>query len=433
MTTFVVESYKSIEDDTTDLLLRTIVLQLNNMTNPQFGAPIDFNPRLESGKRVNTLWFLSLALSLSAALIGILCNQWIREYSRKANLPHREHIALHHMRYEGMKKGHVFNILRALPLLLIGALVLFFLGFVELLWESDKTGASLVAVVVGITMLFLLVTTILPALQSIYICAFPNIHFAQSPYKSPQSWIVYRIVSFFSYFILRLQSGSGQRGPERPKGSSDMFHSQNWLDYERFLRRRRDAGTKPGARDVGLGLAWIGETFFQHQDVVEAVSRCLRDLNPSIGLEASLARMDCRRAASVRRARDCVQLWLPSTAPRDSELGRAKIELTRDLIVSHTLEHFAEKIEQKHMDFPLLHQRVALFLRINESEFMDQDVDCPVNRDNASLIRRGAHVTSPVVILLTVWHRIEREDAAMHLHDAKEGSKLQRNTYKRSV
>ncbi|KAF9450744.1 hypothetical protein P691DRAFT_638662, partial [Macrolepiota fuliginosa MF-IS2] len=199
VTSFAIESYHSVTEDpaeTTVILLRTIVHQLDNLSNPQPNARVDPNPRVPgisgSARRINAFWFLSLALSLSTVMAGILCLQWIREYGRNANVPHREDVALHYMRYEGMKKWHVFKVLSALPVLLITALLLFFAGFIEVLWEVDTVAAILVTIVVGIAFLFILMTTLLPTLQCLWICAFPGTDFSQCPYKSPQSWIFHK-------------------------------------------------------------------------------------------------------------------------------------------------------------------------------------------------------------------------------------------------
>jgi Family of unknown function (DUF6535) len=41
----------------------------------------DFNPS-PSAVRVNTFWFMALVFSLSAALLAILVQQWVRNYMR---------------------------------------------------------------------------------------------------------------------------------------------------------------------------------------------------------------------------------------------------------------------------------------------------------------------------------------------------------------
>lgn len=384
--------------EVTVLLLKTIILQLDNMTHPQPNALIDLDPRTEDvtrrTKRINTFWFLSLALSLSTVMVGILCLQWIRAYRRNATVPHREDVALHHMRYEGMKKWQVFKILSTLPLLLIAALLLFFLGFIEVLWEVDKIAAVLVCIVVGIAFSFILSTAVLPTFQCLYILTFPQARFTQCPYKSPQAWMFHKLVAFISYLVHRLKSGSSEPTTESPSKFSDLFRVQSWLEYDSFLRRRRDNQAKDGIQDVGRGLAWIGDTFVQHQEVVEAVCRCLRDLDPQVALEATLARMDPRRAELARqvRGRTCAPTKRVVYTRR-----RTQSSIMRDRVVVYALEHFAEKIEKRHMSPNLLCQQLDLFLKINGEDGMDESVECPVNRHNVTMIRRGM---SPYLLLV---------------------------------
>ena len=104
--------------------------------------------------RINVVWFLSLTISLTIVLVGILCLQWLREFQRDANLPHKDAVALRQMRYDGLKKWHVPGILSTLPLLLQLSLVLFFIGLLDLLWSLNTFVAAYVSAVVGMVMLF---------------------------------------------------------------------------------------------------------------------------------------------------------------------------------------------------------------------------------------------------------------------------------------
>lgn len=388
VTAFALESYHAVKEDpaeTTVLLLRTMIRQLDNMTNPQPGALIDLNPRVDipqSARWINTFWFLSLALSLSTVMAGILCLQWIREYGRNANIPHRQHLAIRYMRHEGMKKWQVFKVLSALPLLLLAALLLFFAGLIAILWDVDKGAAILASIVVGIAFLFISTTTILPSFQSLWIIVFPRAQASQCPYKSPQAWISYKLVMSLHRSIRNLVSRCLGRKEETP----DMFKFRTWLDYDWLLLNHRQEAGAPEAADVGRGLGWIGTTFFQHQRLAEAICQCLRDLDYHVVLEAFLAQMDPRRAEAVRRAQQKLGLHQsPYEEPEPS-----KIEYMQDLIISHTLEHLAANVEQGHMSQVLLSQRVDLFLKINgKSWTMDADIDCPVNRVNVALIDQG--------------------------------------------
>lgn len=95
------------------------------------------------------------------------------------------------MRLEALEKWRVPEVFSALPLLLQSALVLFFIGIIEFLRDINIDVAIPVAVVIGLTLLFLLLTTMLPTLQAFilhhpYLKVNNNVP-VQCPYKSPQS------------------------------------------------------------------------------------------------------------------------------------------------------------------------------------------------------------------------------------------------------
>ncbi|TFK17736.1 hypothetical protein FA15DRAFT_546384, partial [Coprinopsis marcescibilis] len=140
---------------------------------------------------INTLWFLSLTLSLIAVFNGILCLQWLREYQSDSGLPDKEAIALRQMRFEGLERWRVPEIITSLPILLLTALALFFAGLLQLMWSKNSTVAIALSAVVGIAMTFIIATTFLPGFQVLY-AVLSSYAIPQCPYKSPQSWLVSR-------------------------------------------------------------------------------------------------------------------------------------------------------------------------------------------------------------------------------------------------
>ncbi|KAE9404962.1 hypothetical protein BT96DRAFT_385973 [Gymnopus androsaceus JB14] len=147
VTAFLIESYAWLQpppDQNTNLILLQIIQQFQNGSNT-----ISLEPSNSAFSvtplaiRVNVFWFSSLALSLSCAIIGILCKQWLREYRRDAALSPKDALMLRQTRLESFQKWKVDDILSALPLLLQSALVLFFAGILDLLWSLN----TIVAVV----------------------------------------------------------------------------------------------------------------------------------------------------------------------------------------------------------------------------------------------------------------------------------------------
>ncbi|KAG7094529.1 hypothetical protein E1B28_005358 [Marasmius oreades] len=238
VTAFTVESYQWLEEDPADItveLLTQIVQQLSGQTPPPRSPLQKFTPSA-SVVRINTFWFLSLTLALVDALFGLLCKQWVREHQRQTNTLTRtpgQALALRWLRYQSFERWHVPKILSSLPILLEMALFLFFAGLLELLWTRHHIPFTIALAILGLALLFYLLTTILPGLSMIRqvvrihpsfargnpvfypfgISHLPSIDFI-CPYKSPQSWLIFRLFSamfhvpgckqLLRYFIIKI-------------------------------------------------------------------------------------------------------------------------------------------------------------------------------------------------------------------------------------
>ncbi|KAF8967703.1 hypothetical protein BDZ97DRAFT_1916647 [Flammula alnicola] len=205
VTAFVIETYKGLlRDPNTNAILDVLSVIASRVGNPPNGSstvlsvspdpnflPDPFSPT-QSFVRVNIFFFISLVLSLSSALVGIVCLQWLREHqSYPGTLSPEQKFAMLHMRTEAFERWHVRHIFTSLPLLLQAALILFFAGITDFLWSIDHQVVIPVTIFIAITLLFLIMTTVLPTLQ-----AFPLHHLqlqvnseipVECPYKSPQS------------------------------------------------------------------------------------------------------------------------------------------------------------------------------------------------------------------------------------------------------
>ena len=198
ITAFTVESYKWLKEEpegSSAQLLAYLTAELTKDLGP-LPATLVVEPFSVSTTeiRINAVWFLSLTLSLTTVLIGILCLQWLREYQRDGTLPHKEAVALRQMRFEGLIYWRVPEILSLLPLILQVSLVLFFVGLLDLLWSRNQFVAACVTIAVGIVLLFIVITTALPTLQQI-VTSNEHLRIVQCPYKSPQSWLFYQFTT----------------------------------------------------------------------------------------------------------------------------------------------------------------------------------------------------------------------------------------------
>jgi hypothetical protein len=145
--------------------------------------------------RVTVFWVLSIVLSLSAALVGILAKQWIREYQRDIAESSKEALSRRQLRYESLQYWKVPQIIASLPVLIELAVVLFLLGMIDFLWKLDKVLFAIVTTAISLILAFVILTTILPTI--FYPTRIPQFHktwFVIDPssilpcaYRSPQA------------------------------------------------------------------------------------------------------------------------------------------------------------------------------------------------------------------------------------------------------
>ncbi|KAH9007413.1 hypothetical protein EDB83DRAFT_2302232, partial [Lactarius deliciosus] len=131
-------SYPNLQQDpntTTENLLAQISRQLSsafpNGTSPAASPPTQdpFSPSA-TVVFINSVWFLSLVLSLTCALIATLLQQWARRYLQMIQRNHAPHDRAHIREYfyRGALKFHIFGLVETLPLLLLVSVFLFFAG-----------------------------------------------------------------------------------------------------------------------------------------------------------------------------------------------------------------------------------------------------------------------------------------------------------------
>jgi len=154
-----------------------------------------------SSIRINIFWFISLVSSLTTVLICIVSLQWLREHQEYApSLSSKDRFALFNMRVRGLEAWYVPQTFAVLPVLLQFSLVLFLVGLVDFLLASQTKVAIPVIIAIGVPLVFLVWTTIMPSLQAFMLCLpiagrvehVPE----QCPYKSPQSRIFRHIFTF---------------------------------------------------------------------------------------------------------------------------------------------------------------------------------------------------------------------------------------------
>jgi hypothetical protein len=150
-----------------------------SLSNPaqSFSAPT-------SAIWVNGLWFLSLVISLTCALMATLLQQWARRYLEVAyptySPPKRARIRAFYS--EGVEDLHVPWTVEALPTLLHISLFLFFAGLAVFLFNVHLTIFGVVTAWIGICVVLYACLTFLPIIRK------------NSPYSGPLS-------AFFSWCV----------------------------------------------------------------------------------------------------------------------------------------------------------------------------------------------------------------------------------------
>lgn len=155
------------------------------------------------------------------------------------------------MRSESMQIWHVWKILMALPLLLQLALVLFFAGVIDFLHALGNEAVLIpVTIAIGMTLLFFVGTTTLPAFQSYFLvlqALLPSWRHkkppSQCPYKSTQSIIACSIFDFFLQICSNLWPASlsaMKRTPLR-QHLTDLCAAKAWIDFDLVWLKIRDA------------------------------------------------------------------------------------------------------------------------------------------------------------------------------------------------
>ena len=146
---------------------------------------------------VNTLWFLSLVISLTCALLATLLQQWARRYLKITQPRYRpqKRVRIRAFFAEGVEKCLLPLAAEALPILLHISLFLFFAGSVVFLWNVNLT-------------MFTFVLSWVSFCTALYGCiTFIPIFRHDSPYLTPLSFLAWYIVTAIPFLTFRALRG----------------------------------------------------------------------------------------------------------------------------------------------------------------------------------------------------------------------------------
>lgn len=286
MTAFCIDSFQALSPnpaEKTNTILLAISRQLADSNSPSAEALLaeDNFTASKSDVTVNVLYFVSLALTLTVSSICILGKQWIREFRRDIPGSSSDILRLRQLRYDALYRWNVPLILSGLPAILQVALLLFFAGLLQQLWNvQDHTTVSAVSVIVGIAVLVVTASTIIPA------------HFSRrgdckrfTPFYSPQAWIylfmyqqVVRLCVFITQKLFRMQWNSHYT--PTPFSGSWAAYDLEYLTHENEKIAKSQTTDEDQVTSIHLVLRSAFEALGNVKDIGNSIFWCLQSPLP---------------------------------------------------------------------------------------------------------------------------------------------------------
>ncbi|KAK0503550.1 hypothetical protein EDD18DRAFT_1346413 [Armillaria luteobubalina] len=220
VTTFVAQTSQSLQVDYTEMSANLLFEMINIQRAIGSGASLDtvapspLNPNITfiastTSVWVNGLWFTSLALSLTTALVSVLVKQWLHHYMDLPSGTPRDRSLLQQFRFTGLQKWRVLVIIGLLPVLMHTALAIFFVGLVIFLGPLRDSIAWVVGVITAVAYTAYLMAHILPLI------------FPQCPYRTSLCDLLYLLYSRVMPYAVHNLMCCGVR-----------FHDAPWKDLK---------------------------------------------------------------------------------------------------------------------------------------------------------------------------------------------------------
>ncbi|KAJ7927743.1 hypothetical protein B0H13DRAFT_2265401 [Mycena leptocephala] len=262
LTAFLIESYKTLTRDSgndTVRLLAQISQQLGasaNGTTLVIPSDLPFTPTTSS-IICNTLWFISLGLSLACALIATLLDQWARDFIHRTEM-HASPVVRARVisyLYYGLKRFKMHSVVRIIPLLLHTSLLFFFAGLVAFLIPVNTT---VMAVMVVLLVIITGVYSLLTVLPSLY---------PDCPYRTPLSGAYWHLMRSLS-----------RARPRRRSVSDDAIGGNTFKSPVEFMFEKATKYSNARTKRDGQALAWTVKSLSDDAELepfVEAIPEVL--------------------------------------------------------------------------------------------------------------------------------------------------------------
>ncbi|KAH9051454.1 hypothetical protein EDB87DRAFT_838251 [Lactarius vividus] len=358
--TFVNISYNNLipgPTETTNALLERISQQLVDISNgvpTQNGVTVSseqFTPTA-GAVRVNTIWFLSLVLSVAAALNATLFQQWSRRYleltgARRRAAPHKRARTRAYM-FHGIASFKMSRAVRAMPLLLHLSIFLFFAGLINFLWQVNTTIGFWIMGFISLFAFAYLVVTVLPNL------------YLNCPYSTPVSELSWRSSQYLLLIILKFVHGLEglflrYLFPSRqPTVKTRIDERRKWLKLGLQNSITLSAASAPSTMDENA-LSWTLTVLDDDREFEDFVTRVPGFFDsasvpnaPSVMLSLMSAQSDQFDPVLGSRIDDLLKTCVPGTSPLREELRRNRLR-----ICMKTLWYYAREYNRSGNTNPL--------------------------------------------------------------------------------
>ncbi|KAK7037842.1 hypothetical protein VNI00_010803 [Paramarasmius palmivorus] len=413
VTAFLIESHQKLEEDPADktvfLLEQLVSFQRNASLAPTTDPIPTFQPDA-STIRINCFWLLSLIFSLTSALFGLLCKQWVREFQRDTptSTP-AEALALRQLRRDSFEKWNVPAFLAALPILLEIALLFFFAGLLDLLWGLHRVPFIVSLVAVGLSAGLYFITTLLPTLTipknlriDIMHGRFERLSYQFiCPYKSPQAWLFYQFVCKILRPLSEFwKSTKGFEGIYRKPAPALRYHiespASDWSSFDLRVVRQYDQHVRYGGEDLFSlpvyqlrAYEWAVATFRDSSWMIPHLQNVLGTISPCVAMSAVLGHLD-------------VALWTDVSKPdvdlavRDPKQFQKQFFVELILDVHPRVPAFIQPAICQPEGIGFLFQHQYLMIQEDPPEF-------PAALEQMGLQTAGLHFVVPLSVAGRLW------------------------------
>ena len=281
MATFIAISYPNLQQD--PLAIQSILVQIsqqlaNSTTNGGSADTLGPSNQLSfvppsSVVFINAVWFLSLTLTLTCALIATLMQQWARRYLQMVQRTHAPYVGAHIREYfvQGANKFGIHALVEVLPFLLLISVMFFFAGLVVFAFRANHVVAYITLAIVAFCSLSYITLTLLPFV-------FPN-----CPYQTPLTTLIW----YFGQVILLLLSyivhhcAKGLHKLEKLQGkvtkktvdSLQHWHETNVKSISEGIVSKFENSARPTSMDIYRNaLRWTLNLLDEDRELEEFVS-----------------------------------------------------------------------------------------------------------------------------------------------------------------